>query len=86
MSDHGKFLKPGGDYSHRDFTGADLKESVFINCDLASARFENSNLEKVDFTGSCNLTIDPSMNKLKGARIPMTELPGLLYMYNLEVV
>jgi hypothetical protein len=26
------------------------------------------------------------VNKLKGAKIPMTELPGLLYMHRIEVV
>ncbi len=69
-----------------DFTGADLKESFFTNCDLAAVRFEHSNLEKVDFTGAFNLQFDPSVNKLKGAKIPMTELPGLLYMHRIEVV
>ena len=69
-----------------DFTDTDLKESNFINSDLGSARFERTNLEKVDFTGAFNLILDPALNKMKGAKIPLTELPGLLYMHKIEVI
>ena len=68
-----------------DFTEADLTQSQFKACDLSNAHFERSNLEKCDFRSAENFTIDPEINKMKGALFSRDSLAGLLSKYNLKI-
>jgi len=68
-----------------DFSGCDLSGSTIYKCDLASARFENTVLDKADLRQSYNFVIDPEMNRLKGARFSLTELAGLLQKYQIRI-
>lgn len=72
--------------NNADFTSTNLQLSKFYNCDLSACKFDKTNLEKSDFTGSYNIIIDPILNKVKGAKIPAAELPGLLLPFGIEVL
>jgi len=71
--------------SEADFTKTDLTNSTFYDCDLAGTIFQNSMLEKVDFTTSYNYTIDPEINKLKKTRFAITGIAGLLSKYDIII-
>lgn len=49
------------------------------------AVFENTNLEKADFTTSYNYDIDPEKNRMKKAKFLQNGLHGLLLKYDLVV-
>lgn len=68
-----------------DFTGADLTGSVFDDCDLLDAKFENTVLEKVDFRTAYNYSFDPEKNRLKKAKFSLINIPGLLAKYDIEI-
>jgi len=51
-----------------------------------STVFENTILEKVDFSTSFNYSIDPEMNKIKKAKFSLPEVIGLLNKYDIEIV
>lgn len=68
-----------------DFTEAVMTGMVVTNCDLLNAHFENTNLEKADFTSSTNYSINPEINKLKGARFSLPDVVGLLDKYGIKV-
>ena len=62
-----------------------MKNSVFTNCDLQGAKFENSELINVDFTSSYNYSINPEVNKVTNAKFSLDGLPGLLDNYNIII-
>ena len=62
-----------------------MSSGVFDNCDLSMAVFENTNLEKADFTTSYNYDIDPEKNRMKKAKFLQNGLHGLLLKYDLVV-
>ncbi|HTF20170.1 MAG TPA: pentapeptide repeat-containing protein [Chryseolinea sp.] len=68
-----------------DFTECDLSGSTISRCNLADATIENANLEKVDFRGSVNYRIDPTMNRMKKSKYSLDGLPGLLARYDIVV-
>ncbi|SMP06167.1 pentapeptide repeat-containing protein [Chryseobacterium profundimaris] len=68
-----------------DFTESDLSSSVFNNCDLSGAVFDNTNLEKADFRTSVHYAIDPLKNRLKKAKFSLSEIPGLLHQFDIEI-
>jgi len=68
-----------------DFTETNLTNSVFDNCELKGAFFNNTLLEKVDFRTSYNYAINPEINSIKQAKFSLHGLPGLLGEYNIEV-
>lgn len=68
-----------------DFTEADLSAAHFENCDLQQAVFDQCNLEKTDFTTAYNFSFDPQNNRMKGAKFPLSGLPGLLVKYGLNI-
>lgn len=68
-----------------DFTGAEMKESLFDQCDLAGTRFENTNLQKADFRTSYNYAIDPEMNRIRKAKFSMHGIAGLLQKYDIDI-
>ena len=69
-----------------EFAEADMSSIALKNCDLLNANFDRTNLEKADFSGSINITIDPEINQIRGAKIPADQLIGLLAKYGVEVV
>lgn len=68
-----------------DFTECDLSEAVFDDCDLSGSTFDRTKLLKTDLRTARNYTIDPEKNLLKGARLSLSGLPGLLGKYGLQV-
>lgn len=68
-----------------DLTEADLSSSIFLGCDLFDAKFENTNLEKSDFTSAFQYLIDPEQNSIKGAKFSVEGLAGLLAKYNIVI-
>jgi uncharacterized protein YjbI with pentapeptide repeats len=68
-----------------DFVECDLTESHFDNCDLKGTLFENTRLTKADFTSARNISIDPDKNMMRGMKIALFNLPGLLQKYGLNI-
>lgn len=68
-----------------DFTKADLTKASFHNCDLEGAIFKNTILKQADFRTSYHFSIDPEINPLKKAKFSLTEVPGLLDKYEIEI-
>ena len=68
-----------------DFSDADLTACKFTQSDLTLTRFSNTNLEKADFRGAVNFSIEPEFNKMKKAKFNLYQLEGLLYKYQLDV-
>ena len=68
-----------------DFTNTDLNTAVFDACDLLHAKFDNSNLEKVDFTSSYNYTIDMDANRIKKSKHSVQGAMGLLGKYDIII-
>ena len=68
-----------------DFTEANLTSSLFTDSDLTGALFSNTNLEKTDFRGAANFSIDPEFNKMKNVKFTSFQLEGLLYKYQLDI-
>jgi uncharacterized protein YjbI with pentapeptide repeats len=68
-----------------DFTGASLINATLRQCDLLDATFERTDLQHADLTGSFNYTMDPELNRLKGARFSLSGVTGLLDKYQIEI-
>ncbi len=68
-----------------DFTETDLSLSAFTECDLLNATFENTNLEKADLTTAFNYSIDPELNRIKGAKFSLPAVTGLLHKYQIQI-
>ena len=68
-----------------DLSGADLGTAVFNSADLTEAVFDGTKLEGADLRETRGLIIDPERNRLKGARISMDGLPGLLVRHGLVI-
>ena len=69
-----------------DFAESDLTEAVFDLCDLAMANFEQTILEKVDFTTASHYSIDPENNRIKKAKFSISGISGLLEKYNIDII
>jgi len=67
------------------FTDADLGKTSLLKCDLKDASFEHTNLEKADLRESFNYSIDPEINRIRGARFSIPEVIGLLDKYGLKI-
>ena len=52
---------------------------------MAGATFDNSNLEKVDFTTAFNFSIDPEINRIKKAKFSLAGVLGLLNKYDIII-
>lgn len=68
-----------------DFTQADMGKALVQNCDLSNAMFANTNLEKADLRTSINYSIDPELNRIKGARFSLSAVIGLLDKYRIKI-
>jgi uncharacterized protein YjbI with pentapeptide repeats len=69
-----------------DLTEVDMSHSLFDNCDLHAAVFDNSILEKADLRTAFNYSIDPEKNKIKKAKFSLQGVIGLLAKYDIEIV
>ncbi|WP_144017280.1 pentapeptide repeat-containing protein [Ekhidna lutea] len=68
-----------------DFAEADLSGGKLVGCDLTNAKFDFTNLEGADLSKSSGLIIDPESNKINKAKIPLSQLSGLLAKYNIKI-
>jgi uncharacterized protein YjbI with pentapeptide repeats len=57
------------------FSGSDLPQTLFHNCDLSSA----------DFSTSTQYSIDPRANKIKKAKFSLPEAARLLEAFDIEI-
>lgn len=65
---------------------ANLFKADFSGSDLSGSIFQNTRLEKADFSSARNYSLDISQNVVKGARFSLPEALGLLYALNIEIV
>jgi len=68
-----------------DFSNSILSAVIFTGSDLKGAIFDGSNLEKADFSQASNYTIDPTQNRMKGARFATNGLSGLLTTHGIII-
>jgi fluoroquinolone resistance protein len=68
-----------------DFREADLTDANFAGTNLEASIFGNTNLTEADFRGSRNYLINPSENKMKGAKFSLPEAMSLLYGLDIEL-
>lgn len=68
-----------------DFSRAIMKNVTLTTCDLLNALFENTNLEKADFSHSINYSIHPELNNLKEAKFTLPEVVGLLDAFKIKI-
>lgn len=67
------------------FTQADVSGGSFRDSDLSGVIFDRTILEKTDFRNAQNFSIDPELNRIKGAFFDLDGLPGLLEKYRIKV-
>jgi len=68
------------------FIGTNLTNSVFDNCDLDGAIFNETQLAAVDFRTAYNYKIDPEFNPMKKAQFSTQGIVGLLDKYDIKIV
>lgn len=68
------------------FTQSDVSGGSFRDSDLSGVIFDRTILEKTDFRNAQNFSIDPELNRIKGAFFDLVGLPGLLGKYGIKVV
>jgi uncharacterized protein YjbI with pentapeptide repeats len=68
-----------------DFSEADLTGAAFENCDLLQTTFMKTNLEKADFRSASHYSINPEINRIRGARFSIPGVTGLLTTYDIEI-
>ena len=67
------------------FVGSNLTQSVFENCNLENAIFNDTQLAGVNFTSAYNYKIDPEFNPMKKARFSSQGIVGLLDKYDIKI-
>lgn len=68
------------DFADADLTQADFADSTFEDC-----TFRNTNLAKANFRGARGYSIDPRLNKVKGAHFDLPEVLGLLDSLEIKI-
>jgi fluoroquinolone resistance protein len=58
---------------------------LFTNCDLAGAIFNNTILEKANFTTARNYSINPQTNVVKKAKFSLPGVVGLLDVFKITI-
>jgi uncharacterized protein YjbI with pentapeptide repeats len=91
--DYSIFLR--NDLKNTDFKECSVKEAEFAECDLTGAQYHNCdlsgtlfsrcNLERADFTTAANYSLDPEINRLKGAKFSYPGITGLLEKYGIII-
>ncbi|OJV51255.1 MAG: hypothetical protein BGO31_05305 [Bacteroidetes bacterium 43-16] len=69
-----------------DFSGADMTECKLKGCDLLHAMFDNTTLIKADLSTAFNFSLNPNLNKLKGAQFSRDNISGLLDVFQIKIV
>jgi uncharacterized protein YjbI with pentapeptide repeats len=67
------------------FIGTDLSEADFSSSDLTGATFQGSSLLKADLRQTKGLFLDPTKNRVKGARISMEAAALLATSFGMRV-
>ena len=68
-----------------NFTNSDLSVSVFDNCNLDNAIFNDTQLKEVNFLTAYNYKIDPEFNPMKKAKFSVQGIAGLLDKYDIKI-
>lgn len=68
-----------------DFTETNLESVSFEGCNLSGSVFQFSHLEKANFVGAQGYIIDPSNNRMKGAKFSLEGLAGLLTTFGIDI-
>ena len=68
------------DFSDTDLSSADFTNTTFDNC-----VFRNTNLTKTDFRYATGYYINPTLNKVKGARFSSPDVLGLLAGFDIVI-
>ncbi len=68
-----------------DLTEAKMSMIKAVGCNFLNTLFDRTDLTKTDIRGAQNLIIDPTINRIEGARISQDSLIGLLSKYDLNV-
>lgn len=68
-----------------DFAEADLAGADFRGADLTASTFHHTNLERCDFTGAINYAIDPTTNRVSGAKFSLPEAISLLRGFDVVI-
>jgi uncharacterized protein YjbI with pentapeptide repeats len=67
------------------FIGTHLTNSVFENCNLENAIFNDTQLAGVDFRTAHHYKIDPEFNPMKKAKFSTQGIVGLLDKYDIKI-
>lgn len=68
-----------------DFSNADMPNSSFEKSDLKNALFFNTNLEGCNLTLAHSFNIDPTKNRIRGAKFSYENVKGLLTVFGIEI-
>ncbi len=68
-----------------DFAEADILGANFSNVKFDGCIFQSTNLAQANFQGAEGYAIDPTKNKLVGARFEMPEVMALLDVFRIEI-
>ncbi|SRR5579883_2493011 len=72
-------------FQHVDFADADLSGSDFSDSKFEECKFRNTNLSKANFQRAIGYTIDPTLNKVKGAKFDVPEVLALLAPFGIVI-
>lgn len=81
---------PGIDFSgstltNVDFADAELSKAIFQNCTFEDSTFKNTNLTKATFVGARGYAIDPTLNRIRGAKFDVPEVISLLAPFGIVI-
>lgn len=68
-----------------DFIENNLAQVWFKDCELTNVVFDNTDLEKADFSTAKNCSIHPIANNIKKASFSQDEIAGLLDDLNIVI-
>lgn len=68
-----------------EFQETDLSASTFNRSQLTHSHFHRSNLEQTDFREVIDYRIDPTQNRIKGAKFSLEGIHGLLEKFQIVI-
>jgi fluoroquinolone resistance protein len=75
----------GCELQNVDFSDANLSSADFTNTTFDNCVFRNTNLTKANFQYATGYYIDPTLNKVKGARFSSPEVLNLLAGFDIVI-